>query len=303
MNYYIGVDVGGTKIAIVLSNDDCEIIYKEKFFTKEIFEDNFKIIADIIEKIQKEFKVSISSIGISAGGPLDSEKGIFISPTHLPSWHGVNIKKLFESKFHIPTFLENDANACALAEYYHGNGRGSKNFAFLTFGTGLGAGLIFDGKLYKGSNDQAGEIGHVRIAEDGPFCYGKFGSVESYCCGAGISMLHKKLFNEDLSAKEIFDKAEKESDIKAIKTVKISSQKLGLTLSILIDLLALDCIVIGSIYSRSKEIIDKYMMSVIQEEILPINRDLCKIKTAFLQENLGDYAAITVAQRGLKKSE
>lgn len=300
MKHYIGLDIGGTKISVVLSNDKCEILHKIKFPTKIEFEDNFQLIIDAINKIKIDFDVDIMAIGISAGGPLDSEKGVFISPTHLQTWHGINIKKRLEDVFHIPTFLENDANACALAEYYYGNGRGSKNFAFLTFGTGMGAGLILSGKLYKGSNDQAGEIGHIRIDKDGPLCYGKYGSVESYCCGEGISLLHEKLTNQKLTTKEIFDRAEKDGDKLAIETVRRSSEKLGLTLAILIDLLALDCIVIGSIYSRSQEIIDKTMLKILDDEILDINKGLCKIKPSLLMENLGDVASVTVAQRGLK---
>jgi len=300
LNYFIGIDIGGTKISTVLSNDNCQILYKEKFFTKDKFEDNYKIIINIIEKIIKEYSVNIKAIGISAGGPLDNENGIFISPPHLKTWHGINIKKLLENEFGIPTFLENDANACALAEYYYGNGKGSKNFAFLTFGTGLGAGLIFEGNLYRGTNNQAGELGHIRISEDGPLCYGKKGCVESFCCGTGISLLHEQLTNQNLSAKEIFDLAEKENNPSAINTIKISSQKLGLAIALLIDLLALDCIVIGSIYSRSSQIIDKYMLEVVEAEILPINKGLCNIKVSSLMENLGDIAAITVAQKGQK---
>lgn len=173
MNYFIGLDIGGTKISVVLSNENCEIIHKIKFLTEESFEDNFQLMVHSINKIRTDLNVDIAAIGISAGGPLNSETGTFISPTHLPSWHGINIKELLEAAFHIPTFLENDANACALAEYYYGNGRGSTNFAFLTFGTGLGAGLILEKKLYRGSNDQAGELGHIRIAESVPIAMGK----------------------------------------------------------------------------------------------------------------------------------
>ncbi|NCD35022.1 MAG: ROK family protein [Spartobacteria bacterium] len=279
-----------------------EIIHKIKFLTEESFEDNFQLMVHSINKIRTDLNVDIAAIGISAGGPLNSETGTFISPTHLPSWHGINIKELLEAAFHIPTFLENDANACALAEYYYGNGRGSTNFAFLTFGTGLGAGLILEKKLYRGSNDQAGELGHIRIAESGPYCYGKNGSVESYCCGAGISMLHQQLTHTRLSAKEIFDKAENEQDEAALETIRISAEKLGLTLALLVDLLALDCIVIGSIYSRSTAIINKTMIPKFESEILPINKGLCNIKPSLLMESLGDIAAVTVAQRGLKSN-
>ncbi len=300
MEYYIGLDIGGTKIAVVLANNKSEILHKEKFATKSSFKENIEIIINLINKIKKSYKYEIKAIGISAGGPLDSEKGLFISPPHLPSFHGVNIKKILEDEFNIPTFLENDANACALAEYYFGNGKKSKNFVFLTFGTGLGAGLILNESLYRGSNSQAGEIGHIRISNDGPLCYGKRGCIESFCCGAGIAQLHKELTNQELSTKEIFNLAKEFNDEFAINTIKKSSEKLGYALALIIDLLAVDCIVIGSIYSRDQEIINKYMLPVIDKEILDINKNLCKIKVSALGESLGDIAAVTVAIEGVK---
>ncbi|MCK9192051.1 MAG: ROK family protein [Sphaerochaetaceae bacterium] len=300
MKYYIGIDIGGTKIAISIADETCNIIDKVKFFTEVEFSDNFAMIISEIHKFQDKYQYKIEAIGISAGGPLDSEKGLFISPPHLPNWHNINIKKRIEDELHIPTFLENDANACALAEYFYGNGRGSSNFAFLTFGTGFGAGLILNGKLYRGSNSQAGEIGHMRISNDGPLCFEKRGCVESFCSGAGISLLHEELTGKRLTTKEIYDKAEIDKDKEAINTVNISSEKLGLTLSILIDILALDRIVIGSIYTRSKGIIEPVMMKKMNEEILEVNRGLCDIRTAYLEENIGDVAALTVAmQKGL----
>jgi len=300
MKYYIGIDIGGTKIAISIADETCSIIEKVKFLTEVEFLDNYKMIIAEIHKFQDKYPYNIEAIGISAGGPLDSLKGQFISPPHLPTWHNINIKKRIEDELNIPTFLENDANACALAEYFYGNGRGSLNFAFLTFGTGFGAGLMLNGKLYRGSNSQAGEIGHVRIAGDGPKCFNKRGCVESFCSGAGISLLHKQLTGKSLTAKEIYDKAEIENDEEAINTVNISSEKLGLTLAILIDVLALDRIVIGSIYTRSKGIIEPVMLKKMNEEILEVNRGLCEIRTAYLEENIGDIAALTVAmQKGI----
>ena len=86
-------------------------------------------------------------------------------------------------------FLQNDANACALAEWRYGAGKGSRNMLFLTFGTGMGAGLILDGRLYEGTSDLGGEVGHIRLAEDGPEGYGKRGSFEGFCSGGGIARL------------------------------------------------------------------------------------------------------------------
>ncbi|MGD1821216.1 MAG: ROK family protein [Pleomorphochaeta sp.] len=300
MDLFIGLDIGGTKISIVLADEKAIILNKIKFLTKATFEENIELIINSINKLIIKDKDRVKAIGISAGGPLDSKNGVFISPPHLKTWHGKNIKNILEKEFNILTFLENDANACALAEYYYGNGKNSDNFAFLTFGTGLGAGFIFGGKLYQGSNYQAGEIGHIRISNDGPLCYGKRGCIESFCCGDGISKLHKELTNQNLSTKEIFDLAEKKNNQQAINTIKISSEKLGYTLALLIDLLALDCIVIGSIYTRSTQIINKYMLPILDKEILDINKGLCRIRISSLGESLGDVASITVAQEGLK---
>jgi glucokinase len=94
---------------------------------------------------------------------------------------------MLQNKFNSQDFLQNVSNACALAEWKFGAGKGCKNMIFLTFGTGMGAGLILDGRLYSGTNDMAGEVGHVRIAEDGFAGYGKAGSFEGFCSGGGIA--------------------------------------------------------------------------------------------------------------------
>lgn len=106
---------------------------------------------------------------------------------------GGDIVEFFEHQFSIPAAIQNDANACALAEWKFGAGRGTQNIIFLTFGTGLGAGLILDGKLYSGTNDNAGEVGHIRLDNFGPVGYGKAGSFEGFCSGSGIAQLARKV--------------------------------------------------------------------------------------------------------------
>ena len=129
----------------------------------------------------------ISAIGISCGGPLNSKKGVILSPPNLPGWDNIEIVNIIKDRLDVPAKLQNDANACALAEWKYGAGRGSNNMIFLTFGTGFGAGLILDGRLYNGVNCMSGEIGHVRLTEYGPVGYGKAGSCEGYCSGGGIA--------------------------------------------------------------------------------------------------------------------
>lgn len=96
-----------------------------------------------------------------------------MSPPNLPGWDDIPIVRTVEDATGVRTFLQNDANACALAEYRYGAGKGSRNMVFLTFGTGMGAGIIIDGRLYGGANGNAGEVGHVRLSEDGPWATGR----------------------------------------------------------------------------------------------------------------------------------
>lgn len=129
----------------------------------------------------------IRSVGISCGGPLDPVRGIIQSPPNLPGWCDVPITEIVRAKTGVPVFLQNDANACALAEWRFGAGRGTQNMVFLTFGTGLGAGIIVNGGILNGASGMAGECGHVRLASDGPVGYGKAGSFEGFCSGGGLA--------------------------------------------------------------------------------------------------------------------
>ena len=121
---------------------------------------------------------NLKRIGISCGGPLDSKKGMIYSPPNLPGWDKCLLQRYLQMKFGVETALQNDANACALAEWLMGAGRGTSNMVFLTFGTGMGGGLILNGRLYSGTNDLGGEVGHIRLAKDGPVGFGKAGSFE-----------------------------------------------------------------------------------------------------------------------------
>lgn len=123
-------------------------------------------------------------VGISCGGPLNSTAGIIEGPPNLPGWNNVKIADILTSHYGVFASLQNDANACAVAEWKFGAGKGAQNMIFLTFGTGLGAGLILNGRLYSGTNDNAGEIGHIRLEEFGPSGYGKSGSFEGFAVAA-----------------------------------------------------------------------------------------------------------------------
>lgn len=300
---YIGVDIGGTKCAVVTGDEKSNILNKVSFKTTD-FKNTFERIVKEIEDAPKGV-----AIGISCGGPLNSETGVIMSPPNLPGWDNVEIVKILKDKFKIPVFLQNDADACALAEWKCGAGKGAKNMAFLTFGTGLGAGLILNGELYNGTNGNAGEIGHIRLSEDGPVGFGKAGSFEGWCSGGGIGRFgemyaqSKEVSYRDeegnITAKSIAQAAEK-GDEDALYIYANCGEMLGKGLAILIDTLNLEKIVIGSVFERSGHLMRESMDKVLEKECIGISREVCEVVPAKLGDYIGDIAALCVAINGSK---
>lgn len=208
--------------------------------------------------------------------------------------------------------MQNDANARAVAEWKYGAGRGCENMIFLTFGTGLGAGLVLNGKLYSGTNDNAGEIGHVRLRNSGPVGYRKAGSCEGFCSGSGIRRLallelkkaekkgctpsfwEKVGGEENVTAKTLAEHA-REGDEFAMKIFKKSGEMFGQTLSILIDLFNPQKIVVGGVFMRSHDLLMPYAEKVLKKECLPFSRSVCEVVPAKLYENIGDVSALVIA--------
>ncbi len=320
--YSLGVDIGGTKCAVILGKGELQetsddfIIDKIKFPTN--VERGWKaIVEDIIKKGDEILlrnnvrSTELIGVGVSCGGPLNSQKGVINCPPNLPDWDGVPIADILSGHFGVRCVLHNDANACAVAEWRFGAGRGYDNIVFLTFGTGMGAGLILDGKLYSGTNDGAGEVGHIRLAENGPSGYGKNGSFEGFCSGGGIKNLaqitareylknNKKsiLFNSEadiveLDAKKVAE-AMYEGDEFALEVYEKCALYLGRGLALIIDILNPQAIVIGSIYERNSEFFLPRIKEIIKSEALSCNSDVCEILSATLGDSIGDYAALGV---------
>lgn len=321
MKIVIGIDIGGTKCAVILGQIDINgqplVIGREMIVTKD-YPNPYLMISQMQGAIDRlltlnQIKInSVSSIGISCGGPLDSVRGVILSPPNLPGWDNIPIVGIFTEKYGIPVAVQNDANACALAEWKFGAGRGTQNMVFLTFGTGMGSGLILNGQLYAGTNDLGGEVGHIRLAPNGPIGFGKAGSFEGFCSGGGIAQLAKSIVSEklknnqsvdfcplpemidEIDAKMVFQ-AVKSGDTVALEIIEISANYLGMGLSILIDILNPECIVIGSIYARNEEVFKPLIQKVMQREAIPSALEVCLIKPAELGESIGDYAALGVA--------
>lgn len=302
--HYLGVDIGGTKTAISLGrveNNNLEIIHRVETPTLSSPMDTFNLLSDSITKWTIDYNVEYA--GVSCGGPLDPNKGIIISTPNLSKdWYGFNVVKYLKDKYNLIAKLENDANACALAEWLFGAGKNTKNMIFLTFGTGLGAGLILDGKLYSGTNGNAGEIGHVRMNKTGPIGYNKCGSAEGFCSGNGIknlAIIRAKEQNldidSDITTKTIFQKAIKGEKF-YFSIVKESAETFGKVLSILIDLFNPEVIVAGGVFMRNYDMFMHLLKETLEAETLSDSLKVCKILPAEIGENIGDYAAIALAK-------
>lgn len=322
--YSLGFDIGGTKCAVILGKGEIPENADRNFILDKIrFETNQsrgwqKIVEELLysaETLLSRNGVTASQVigcGISCGGPLDSKKGVIMCPPNLPDWDNVPLVEMTEKRLGIKTYLQNDANACALAEWKFGAGKGTENMVFLTFGTGMGAGLILGGRLYSGTNDMAGEVGHMRLSENGPVGYGKAGSFEGFCSGGGIAKLAKQVVENKLKQGVVpsFCKAENDleyitaksvaeaamnGDETAIEIYNICGEYLGRGLSVIIDILNPEAIVIGSIYERSSALLQHKMCEAIKKEALSYSADVCRILPATLGDAIGDYAALGVA--------
>lgn len=313
-----GFDIGGTKCAVSMGKETDSGI---EITGKKVIPTDLTVSPyEMIDRMYSELSTltnDIDVIGISCGGPLDSKNGIILSPPNLPGWDKVEIVKYLKEKYGAEAYIENDANACAVAEWKYGAGRGCQNMIFMTFGTGLGAGLILNGRLYRGASDMAGETGHIRLCKTGPVGYGKSGSFEGFCSGNGIAQLGRIYALEKLqtgesvsfcgsyselnaiTAKKIAECAE-EGYEDAIEVYNICGEYLGKGLSILIDILNPEKIVLGSIFQRSEHLLRRSMKKVLEKECLPYSLRAVEIVPAELKENIGDCAALAVAAMGRK---
>ena len=312
--YVLGFDIGGTKCAVItaeVSGGDIRLLKKEKCPT-DLSVPPEKMIEKLISMADGILERDPDAIGISCGGPLDSKKGIIMSPPNLTGWDNVAIVDIVGAHYSVRPKLQNDANACALAEWRFGAGRGCENMVFLTFGTGLGAGLILGGRLYEGTNGNAGEVGHIRLAPEGPVGFGKRGSFEGFCSGGGIAQLGFSMaqdaissgkeplyFKDGASQKDVsaasVANAARAGDETAREVYRESGRYLGRGLSVLIDILNPEKIVIGSIFARSGDLLWEDTKREIDKEALGVSAACCEVVPAALGENIGDYAAIATA--------
>lgn len=289
----IGIDIGGTKCAIVRAGADGAPVELRRFATTTVVE----TLARLFSAVADAKPGAAPVFGVACGGPLDSAAGVILSPPNLPGWDRIDIVRELTTRFGGRAFLMNDANAGALAEWRFGAARGCRNVIFLTHGTGMGAGLILDGRLYEGTTGDAGEVGHLRLAPDGPVGYGKPGSFEGFCSGGGLALQARTHggFGTHATARDLIEAA-RAGNPEALGILAASGHFLGQALAVLVDILNPDVIVLGSLYARAGEFFATGMRQALAAEALPRPLQACRIVPATLGEQIGNYAAVAVAQ-------
>ena len=296
----VGLDIGGTKTAVVRGLPEGKILWRKEIPTRpgRGFDAVFENITAVVAEALSAPALEPVALSVSIGGPLDVLRGIILGPPNLPGWNHVPLKTMLAERFRLPVYIEHDGNAGALAEFFYGAGRGYKNIVFITMGTGFGAGFILDGKLYRGTNDVAGEIGHIRIAEDGPLCYGKRGSLEGFGSGNGIALLasemYPHLWGKETTVITLYDSF-RAGSAEARAVFDRAALYLGRGLAILADILNPQRIILGGLGMRMPDALVEPARKVFEEETLPETKKVCAIVPAELGEAIGDFASICAA--------
>jgi glucokinase len=296
----VGIDLGGTKILTAVSDDSGRLISSVRIET-EAKKGPKKVIENIVKSVQLALakpgiKMSqVKKIGIGTPGPVINQSTIVHAP-NIPGFKNFNIKKALERKFKKPVIVENDANAAAYAEYMFGAGKGSKNMVYITISTGIGGGIILDGKLYQGSFGTAGEIGHMVVQPGGNKCgCGNRGCLEAMAAGPYIAKAAGKK-----NAIEVKIAALKGNKI-AQKAIGSAANYIGMAIADLNNLLDPDIFVIGGGVSNMGSLLFKPMIKAAKANSMTEPRKHLKIVAAKLNNNVGVMGAISLCLNNKSK--
>jgi glucokinase len=261
-NYFVGVDIGGTKVAagVVDANGEISSQVREPMIANSSAQEGLNAVFSAIERVLPDGATGVGGIGICAPGPLDPKSGVILNPPNLPCWRNFPLGESVQKRYSAPVKIDNDANAAALAETRWGAARGCRNVFYATIGTGIGTGIVFDGKIYHGRTGSAGEGGHVSIDYQGPICRcGKPGCIEILASGTAIAQRARQAMAAGANSKmlelaggdvaaftgEIVGKAAAAGDALATKILTDATEMLALWLSNIVDLFDPEVIVIG----------------------------------------------------------
>ena len=314
---YLGFDVGGTKIAVSLGTACGKLLGSRRVTSSgRRPEEVLPELADVAKSLVFEHgNISdLGAIGIGAPAPMDIRKGT-VSPCNMPLWRNVSIRDYLSQSLSVEAFFDNDANAGALAEWLFGSGRGCQDMVYLTLSTGIGGGIIANGKLVTGASLLAGEMGHVILDIEGSLCgCGNRGCYESFCGGLAIAnqiKMELKNFPDCRLVKLaggiekidliVLEKAVRENEPYSLGVWKKMCLRHSQAIGMFISILSPERIVLGTLAQAAGDLIMKPVIRDIPRFCFPGLAESCEITTSSLGRQLGEYSGLAVALYGLHK--
>lgn len=307
--HLIGVDIGGTKIMGGVVSDDGELLMS---FKKPIPATSAQVLVEVVKEVIGELLTrnpDVLGIGLGVAGLVDWEEGMVIFSPNLPL-KGVPLREKVHKCFGLPTFVDNDANVAALGEWCYGAGGGASNLVFIILGTGIGGGIIIDGKVYRGTRGYAGEIGHMVVDPQGPLCgCGNHGCLEALASGQAIAARAKEAITggrassilelaggkvEDITAKTVTTAAGKE-DVLGREILSEAGRMLGIGLANLANVFDPEIIVVGGGLAEAGELILSPAREELEKRVMNLDSRGVEIVQAKLGTEAGVIGAATMA--------
>ncbi len=282
---YAGIDIGGTNIKAVITGREGKLYASAKVRTPgtadEINEAIIGLIRGRVDAIGASMR-DIYAIGIGAAGSIDGKKGVIITSPNIQAWKNYPLARIIEKRTGIRVFLENDASAAVIGEWWIGHGKRFRNWIMLTLGTGIGGGAVIDNKIYTGQSGSSMEIGHVTIDYRGRPCKcGNTGCLERYASASALvteasamlkkrepSTLRERVKKEPLTALAVYEEALK-GDGLAMKAIEVISTYLGIGIAGLVNMFNPEAVIIGGGLSRAHRLIFPIVKKVVKERALP----------------------------------
>jgi glucokinase len=301
-----GIDIGGSKIGIALGDDQGRVLASEQFPTDPAASP-VAVLQEALERLRALGEPPVA-LGVACPGPLSYREGRMLEVPNMPRWQGFELGRFLVEHAGVPAAFMNDANASVLAEHYWGAASDVESAIFLTMSTGMGAGLLLDGRVYEGSLALAGEVGHLRLREDGPVGFGKRGSVEGYLSGPGMVQVARAelLAFEQAGRSSTLEPmqltpericcAAREGDRAAIAVLDRCGHELGRLCAWLVDLLNPDALILGTIGTAHLDLFEPRLRAVLEAEALPAAAAHVQVRGSGLEQR-GHQTALAVACR------
>ena len=314
-NPVLTADLGGTKMVIALVSPDGKIVdrHRQPTLAKDGPETVIQRLYSSIDLLLDKNNIlprQLDAMSLGIAGIIDTRNGIVDKAPNLPGWENLKLKDKIYDRYDVPVYILNESDAAALGEHRYGAGKGLKNIALITLGTGIGGGLVLDGKLFLGSSGSAFEIGHMVIKDNGPECgCGKNGCLETLASGTAIGREARRRITEgetsmlldmvkgsieNITAEKVHEAA-KQGDPFSLRILAGASHYLGLGIINLVSIINPEMIMVGGSVAQIGNLLLDPVRRMVKDKTFPLMVKNLKIVRARLGEDAGLVGAAAYA--------